>query len=186
MSGSAKRHGETHEYVPAPDPGDWRARKGLMVRRGGALVALNAVVVGAVELGEDASIWFGCVLRGDDAPIRVGPRTNIQDLSVVHADPQIPNEIGADCVIGHRVVLHGSRVGDLCLIGMGAILLGGSKIGSGSIIGAGTLVKEGTEVPPRSLVVGVPGRVIRGVPDEALEAIRRNVAGYVQKAKLYL
>jgi carbonic anhydrase/acetyltransferase-like protein (isoleucine patch superfamily) len=180
------RPDESQEYVAAPDPGDWRARRGLFVRRGGALVARDAIVTGAVELGEDASIWFGCVLRGDDAPIRVGARTNIQDLSVIHADPAIPNEIGADCVVGHRAVLHGSRVGDLCLIGMGAILLGGSKIGDGSIIGAGTLVKEGMEVPPRSLVVGVPGRVVRGVPDEALAAIRRNVAGYVQKAKLYL
>jgi carbonic anhydrase/acetyltransferase-like protein (isoleucine patch superfamily) len=178
-------------YVPAPDPGavdpsDWRARKGRMVMRGKAFVALDAVVTGAVELGPDANIWFGCVLRGDDAPIRIGARTNIQDLSVVHADPGLPNEIGDDCVVGHRAVLHGARVANGCLIGMGAILLGGSKIGEGSIVAAGALVREGMEIPPRSLVVGLPGKVVRPVSEEALAEIRRNVAGYVQKARLYL
>lgn len=178
-------------YIPAPDPadarpGDWRGRKGLMVVRDGAFVAKNAIVTGAVELAADASIWFGCVLRGDDAPIRVGARTNVQDLTMIHADPGEANEIGEDCVIGHRCVLHGSRVGNRCLIGMGAILLGGSVIGDGSIIGAGALVKEGMVVPPRSLVVGLPGRVVRQVPDDAIEAILRNVEGYVAKAKLYL
>jgi len=182
---------DIHAYVPAPDPadtnpGDWRARRGRFVMRGGAFVARDAIVVGAVELGEEASIWFGCVLRGDDAPIRVGARTNIQDLSMIHADPDEPNVIGADCVIGHRVVLHGSVVEDGCLIGMGAILLGGSRIGAGSLVAAGAVVKEGMVVPPRSLVVGVPAKIVREVPERFHDQLRRNVAGYIAKAKLYL
>jgi carbonic anhydrase/acetyltransferase-like protein (isoleucine patch superfamily) len=184
-------------YVPAPDPGDtnpndWRARKRTFVLRkgksapNGAYVAKNAIVIGAVELADESSIWFGCVLRGDDAPLRVGARTNIQDLSVIHADPGVENVIGANCVIGHRAVLHGASVADHCLIGMGAILLGGSQIGEGSIIAAGALVKEGMVVPPRSLIVGVPGRIVRNVTDAELATIARNVAGYVAKAKLYV
>jgi carbonic anhydrase/acetyltransferase-like protein (isoleucine patch superfamily) len=182
-------------YIPAPDPadrhpGDWRGRRGRFTARavpgGNCYVANDASVVGAVELGPEASVWFQCVLRGDDAPIRVGARTNVQDLTMIHADPGELNEIGSDCVIGHRVVLHGSRVGDKCLIGMGAILLGGSSIGDGSVVGAGTVVKEGMVVPPRSLIVGVPGRIIRTVPDDVIEQILRNVDGYIQKAKLYL
>lgn len=178
-------------YVPAPDPalkkpGDWRARHGRMTLRDGAFVANDAIVTGAVELGIDVSVWFGCVIRGDDAPIRIGARTNVQDLTVIHADPGVTNEIGNDCVIGHRVVLHGARVGDGCLIGMGSILLGGSVIGDGSIVGAGALVKEGMIIPPRSLVVGLPGRVVRVVPESASEEIRKNVFGYIEKARLYL
>ncbi|MBI3820733.1 MAG: gamma carbonic anhydrase family protein [Planctomycetes bacterium] len=157
-----------------------------MTLRGGAFVANNAIVTGAVELSEETSIWFGCVLRGDDAPIRIGARTNIQDLTMVHADPGIPNEIGDDCVVGHRCILHGTKVEDQCLIGMGSILLGGSVIGRGSIIGAGALVKEGMIVPPRSLVVGVPGRIVKQVPDEAIEELLTNVKGYIAKARLYL
>lgn len=178
-------------YIPAPDPadsnpGDYRGRRGRFVRRGRALVALDAVVVGAVELEEDVNIWFGCVLRGDDAPIRIGARTNVQDLTVVHADPGVENRIGSDCVIGHRAVLHGAHVGSGCLIGMGAILLGGSKVGDGALVGAGALVREGMVVPPRSLVVGVPGKVIGTVPESLRNDIARNVAGYVAKALLYL
>ncbi len=173
-------------YVPAPDPGDWRGRRGRFVLCDGAFVARDATVVGAVELGDEASIWFGCVLRGDDAPIRIGARTNVQDLTVIHADPGVTNEIGADCTIGHRATLHGAWVGDHCLIGMGAILLGGSRIGAGSLVGAGALVKEGMEVPPGSLVLGMPARVVRQVPDRFREMLAGNVAGYIAKAKLYL
>lgn len=178
-------------YVPAPDPadarpGDYRGRRGRFAMREGAYVALDAVVTGAVELGPEASVWFGCVLRGDDAPIRIGARTNLQDLTVVHADPDVENVIGADCVIGHRVVLHGAAVEDGCLIGMGSVLLSGTRIGAGSIVGAGALVREGQVVPPRSLLVGVPARIVRSVTDEELAAIARNVAGYAAKARLYL
>ena len=178
-------------YIPAPDPadshpGDYRGRRGRFVKRGGAFVAVDAVVVGAVELEDDVNIWFGCVLRGDDAPIRVGARTNVQDLTVIHADPGVDNVIGRDCVIGHRAILHGASVADGCLIGMGAILLGGSRIGEGSLIGAGALVREGMVIPPRSLVVGIPGRIVGTITDDTRADIARNVAGYVQKARLYL
>ena len=152
----------------------------------GAFAATDAVVTGDVTLAEDVGIWFGCVVRGDDAPLTIGARTNVQDLTMIHADTGVPNTIGAGVTVGHRCILHGAEVGDRCLIGMGAILLGGSKIGEGSIIGAGAVVKENMVVPPRSLVVGVPGKIVRSVTDEELEAIDRSAAGYAKKIRLYL
>jgi carbonic anhydrase/acetyltransferase-like protein (isoleucine patch superfamily) len=163
------------------------SREDLMQRvDGGAFVASTAVVAGDVSLGEDVGVWFGCVLRGDDAPLIVGRRTNVQDLTMIHADPGVPNELGEEVTVGHRCVLHGAQVGDRCLIGMGAILLGGSRIGTESIVGAGALVKEGMLVPPRSLVVGLPARIVRQVTDEEVEKIRRSAEGYVKKIRLYL
>jgi len=162
-------------------------RAGLLSRvEGGAFVASTALVTGDVTLGEEASVWFHCVARGDDAPLSIGPRTNVQDLTMVHADPGVPNVIGAEVTVGHRCVLHGAAVGDRCLIGMGAILLAGSRIGAESIVGAGALVKEGSEIPPRSLVVGLPARVVRTVSDEEVEMIRRSAQGYVDQVRLYL
>ena len=162
-------------------------RLGLMRRvEGGAWVASNAVVTGDVTLGEDCSIWFGCVVRGDDAPLTVGARTNIQDLSMIHADTGVPNTIGSECTVGHRVVLHGTEVGDRCLIGMGAVLLGGSRIGADSLVAAGAVVKEGFVVPPRSLVVGVPARIVRPLSDEELRSIAESAVAYVEKVRLYL
>ena len=152
----------------------------------GAFAAENAVVTGDVTLGEDVGIWFSCVVRGDDAPLSVGARTNIQDLTMIHADTGVPNRIGEEVTIGHGCVLHGAEVEDRCLIGMGAVLLGGSKIGTESIIAAGALVKEGAEIPPRSLVVGVPGRIIREVTDEEVAMIRDSAQGYVDKVAQYL
>ena len=153
---------------------------------GGAFAATNATLTGDVTLAEDVGIWFGCVVRGDDAPLTIGRRTNIQDLTMIHADTGVPNRIGEEVTVGHRCVLHGTDIGDRCLIGMGAILLGGSSIGEGSIIAAGAVVKEGMQVPPRSLVVGVPGRVIREVTDAQLDSIRASAEGYVNKIRLYL
>ncbi len=153
---------------------------------GGAYIASNAIVTGDVTLGEDVGVWFGCVLRGDDAPLTIGRRTNVQDLTMIHADTGVPNVIGEECTIGHRVVLHGARIGDRCLIGMGAILLGGSVIGEESLIAAGAVVKEGFVVPPRSLVVGLPGKVIRTLTDADVAAIRASAEGYVKKIRLYL
>lgn len=162
-------------------------RRGLFAPvEGGAFVASNAIVTGEVTFGEDAGVWFGCVLRGDDAPLHVGRRTNVQDLTMVHADPGVSNVLGAEVTVGHRCVLHGAAVEDRCLIGMGAILLGGSRIGAESIVAAGAVVKEGADVPPRSLVVGVPGRVVREVTDEEVERIRASAEGYVRKIRLYL
>ena len=153
---------------------------------GGAFVASNAVVTGDVELGADVGVWFGCVVRGDDAPITIGARTNVQDLTMVHADTGVPNTIGSEVTIGHRCVLHGARVEDRCLIGMGAVLLGGSVIGAGSLVAAGAVVKEGFVVPPRSLVAGVPAKVVRALTDEEVARIAASAEGYVRKIRLYL
>ncbi len=153
---------------------------------GGAWVAANAVVTGDVSLGPDAGVWFGCVLRGDDAPLSVGPRSNIQDLTMIHADVGVPNSIGAGVTVGHRAVLHGAAVEDGCLIGMGAILLSGSRIGAQSLVAAGAVVKEGFVVPPRSLVAGVPARIVRTLSDEELRAIGESAEGYVRKIRQYL
>ena len=153
---------------------------------GGAFVAVDAIVTGDVTLGEDVGVWFGCVVRGDDAPLTVGRRTNVQDLTMIHADTGVPNVIGSEVTIGHRCVLHGARVEDRCLIGMGAILLGGSVIGRESLIAAGTVVKEGFVVPPRSLVAGVPGKILRSLRDDEVESIRKSAEGYVRKIRLYL
>lgn len=154
--------------------------------KGGAFAANNAMLTGRLALAESVNIWFGCVLRGDDASIHIGARTNVQDLTMIHADVDVPNVIGEEVTIGHRCVLHGATVEDRCLIGMGAILLGGSVIGEGSIIGAGAVVKEGMVIPPRSLVVGVPAKVVREVSDAQVEAIRRSADGYVDKVQQYL
>ena len=163
-----------------PDRGLFRALEG------GAFAAENATLTGDLTLGEDVGIWFGCVVRGDDAPLTVGARTNIQDLTMIHADTGVPNVIGSEVTVGHRCVLHGAEVGDRCLIGMGAILLGGSVIGEESIVGAGAVVKEGMVVPPRSLVVGLPARIVREVRDEEVEGILRSAQGYVDKIRKYL
>ena len=162
-------------------------KKGLFKRvPEGAFAAENVTLTGDVTLAEDVGIWFGCVLRGDDAPLSVGRRSNIQDLTMVHADTGVPNSIGEEVTVGHRCVLHGAVVEDRCLIGMGAVLLGGSKIGSESIIAAGAVVKEGAEIPPRSLVVGVPARVVREVTDAEVVMIRASAQGYVDKISQYL
>jgi carbonic anhydrase/acetyltransferase-like protein (isoleucine patch superfamily) len=162
-------------------------QRGLFERLpGGAFRAFSAVLTGEVTLGEDAGIWFGCVLRGDDAPLTIGARTNVQDLTMIHADTGVPNAIGSEVTIGHRCVLHGARVGDGALIGMGAILLGGSVIGDESLVAAGTVVREGFVVPPRSLVAGVPGRVLRPLDAAEVARIRESAAGYVRKIRLYL
>lgn len=161
--------------------------RGLVVpTEGGAYRAANAILTGDVTLSRDVGVWFGCVLRGDDAPLTVGARTNVQDLTMIHADVDVPNTIGEEVTIGHRCVLHGARVEDRCLIGMGAILLGGSVIGSESIVAAGAVVKEGFDVPPRSLVAGVPARVIREVRDEEVASILASAEGYVAKLRQYL
>ena len=152
----------------------------------GAYAAQDAILTGDITLAEDVSIWFGSVLRGDDAPLVIGRRTNIQDLTMVHADPGTPNRIGEECTIGHRAVLHGAEVGDRCLIGIGAVLLAGSKIGEESIIAAGAVVKEGAVIPPRSLVVGVPGKIAREVMAAHVQLIRKSAESYVKKTRLYL
>jgi carbonic anhydrase/acetyltransferase-like protein (isoleucine patch superfamily) len=155
---------------------------GWLVREREWWVATNAVITGFVDFAEDASIWYGASIRGDEATIKIGARTNIQDNCVVHCDPNEPMEIGSDCTVGHGAILHGLKVGDRCLVGMGAILLQRSVIGDECLIAAGTVVTEGMEVPPRSVVMGVPGKVVRKVTDEEVKKFLKSAAGYADLA----
>ncbi len=161
--------------------------RGLMRRvAGGAYVAYGAIVTGDVLLGEDASVWFGCVIRGDDAPIRIGPRTNVQDGTVIHADVGKEHRIGADCTIGHRATLHGVEIEDGVLIGMSSTVLGGARIGAGAVVAAGALVRENSVVPPRALMAGVPARMVREVSDKEIAFMRHSIPHYVDQARAYL
>ena len=146
-----------------------------------AYVDASAQVIGDVVIGEESSVWMNAVVRGDVNAIRIGARTNIQDGTIVHVmrDPSHPTVVGDDVTVGHGVVLHGCTVGHRCLIGMGAILLNGAHIGSDSIVAAGTLVVEEMEVPPRSLVMGSPGKVKRALTDAEVDTIRGYADRYV-------
>ena len=148
-------------------------------------VADNATVLGNVTLEEDVSIWFNVVIRGDNEPMRIGARTNIQDGCVLHSDPGFPLTIGADCTIGHMVMLHGCSIGAGSLIGIGAIVLNGAKIGEGCLIGAGALIAEGKEIPAGSVVFGSPGKVIRQLTDDDKARMRRGAAHYVTNAQRF-
>ena len=160
---------------------------GVAPRREGAFtwVASNAVVVGKVVLEEHANVWFGAVLRGDNEEIRVGRGSNVQDLTVIHTDPGFPTTIGEDCTIGHRAILHGCTIASNTLIGMGAIILNGARIGRNCIVGAHALVAENKEIPDNSLVVGVPGRVVKTLPEGAAEQIRMSAERYVANARRF-
>ena len=149
----------------------------------GAWVAPGAVLVGAVTLAADASVWYGTVVRADTATITVGARTNLQDGVVVHADPGFPVTVGDGVSVGHRAVLHGCVIGDDVLVGMGAVVLNGARIGSGTLIAAGAVVLEGADVPPGSLVAGLPAKVRRPLSEDELAAVRRNAATYCALAR---
>ncbi len=129
-------------------------------------VAPTAVLIGKVILEEDVSVWFGSVLRGDNEPIKVGARSNIQEGCVLHTDPGFPLTIAEGCTIGHMVMLHGCMIGRGSLIGIGSIILNGARIGEECLIGANTLIPEGKEIPPRSMVLGSPGKIVRQLTDE--------------------
>ena len=145
-----------------------------------AYVDVSAQVIGDVHLGAESSIWMNVVVRGDVNAIRIGARTNVQDLSVVHVMRDLhPTLIGDDVTVGHSAVVHGCTIADRCLIGMGAILLNGCRIGTGSIVAAGSLVTEGMVVPPGSMVMGVPARVKRGLTAEEDASIKRYADNYV-------
>jgi carbonic anhydrase/acetyltransferase-like protein (isoleucine patch superfamily) len=147
-------------------------------------VADSASVIGDVHLGDEASVWFGAVLRGDYFPIRIGARTNIQDNSVVHITAgSAATTVGDDVTVGHAVTLHGCTVGDRCLVGMGTIVLDGAVLGEDSFVAAGSLVTPGTIVPPRSFVIGRPARVARAVTEEDLAWIREAAKLYVGYAR---
>ena len=148
----------------------------------GAFLAETAVVAGNVDLADGVSVWFGSVLRSEHTSVTVGADTNVQDLTVVHTDADFPVTIGERVTIGHRCVIHGCTIADDVLVGMGAVVMNGARIGAGALVAAGAVVTEGTEIPPMSLAVGVPAKVIdRPVPPVP----RSNVAGYLDLAARY-
>lgn len=152
---------------------------------GEAFVASNAIITGDVLLLPGANIWYGCVIRGDLARISFGLNANLQDGCIVHTDRDEAQTIEAGVVVGHAAILHGRRIGTDALIGMGARLLSGCEIGEGSIVAAGAIVTEGKIIPPRSLVVGIPGKVVRQVTDEEIERTRSIARHYLDLAKRY-
>ncbi len=146
----------------------------------GHFIADTARVIGSVVLHENVSIWFGAVLRGDTEPIVIGAGSNIQDLSMVHADHGFPVTVGRHCVIGHQVCLHGCTIEDGALIGIGASVLNGAVIGENSLVGAHALVPEGKRFPPRSLILGAPAKVVRELTDEDIERMRSGALHYIE------
>jgi carbonic anhydrase/acetyltransferase-like protein (isoleucine patch superfamily) len=151
----------------------------------GAWVADSAQVMGNVELGENASVWFGSVLRGDTEVIRIGRGSNIQDGSVLHADIGKPLTVGDNVTVGHKVMLHGCTIGDGSLIGIGAIVLNGAKIGRGCIVGAGALVTEGKEFPDGSMIIGSPAKVVRALTPEQQQGLRWSAEHYIENARRF-
>jgi carbonic anhydrase/acetyltransferase-like protein (isoleucine patch superfamily) len=150
-----------------------------------AFIAPTAAVMGDVTVGQDASIWYGAVVRGDMAPIIIGAQSNIQDGSIVHVDEGMPCTVGRRVGVGHRVILHGCTVEDDCLIAMGSVLLNGAVIGSGSVVAAGAVIPEGMQVPARSLVMGVPGRIVRPVDAALRERVAATWSHYVEEARAH-
>lgn len=148
-----------------------------------AFVAPTALVMGDVTIGEDSSVWYTTVVRGDMAPIRIGDRTNLQDGTIVHVDEGVPCRIGNQVAVGHRAILHGCQVEDDCLIGMASILLNRVVVGRGSVVAAGAVLREGMVVPPGSLVMGVPGRVVRPVDADLGRRIEHTWRHYVEQGR---
>jgi gamma-carbonic anhydrase len=152
----------------------------------GVFIADGAVVIGDVEIGDRSSIWFNTVVRGDVEKIRIGARTNLQDLTVVHVSSSgWGTYIGDDTTVGHRVVLHGCKVGSRCLVGIGAVVLDGAEIGDEAMVGANALVTSGVKIPPRMLVLGTPAKAVRPLTDAELQFLRENAANYAGYASLY-
>ncbi len=148
-------------------------------------VAPTATVVGDVVLGSNVGVWFGAVIRGDNERITLGDGTNVQDCCVLHTDPGCPLNIGENVTIGHKAVLHGCTVEDGCLIGINAVILNNARIGKNCLIGANALITDGKEIPPNSLVVGAPGRVIRQLNDKEIDMLDRFNKSYILKIHRY-
>lgn len=148
-----------------------------------AFVAPNAIVIGDVDIGPGASVWYGVVLRGDVEPIRIGARTNVQDGSVLHTDRGFPLTLGEDVTVGHLACVHGCTVGDRALIGIGATVLTGALLAEGCVVAAGALVGEGKRFAAGALIVGVPGKTVRDVTEEERERFARGCAHYVENAR---
>ncbi|MBF0200310.1 MAG: gamma carbonic anhydrase family protein [Desulfamplus sp.] len=150
-----------------------------------AYVAPTATIIGNVTLGDNSSVWFNCVIRGDCDAIVIGENTNIQDLTMCHEDYNRPLHIGNGVTIGHRCVIHGCDIEDNCLIGMGSIVMNGARIGRGSIVAAGSVILENTEIPPFSLVAGVPGKIKRQFDESVLELIKLPSDDYLKRGMDY-
>lgn len=150
-----------------------------------AYVAPGAHVVGQAFVGAEASLWFGVIIRADNEPIRIGARSNVQENSVLHVDTGHPLTIGDGVTVGHLAMLHGCQIGDGSLIGIKAVVMNGAVIGAQSLIGAGALVTEGREIPPRSLVLGSPGKVVRELTDGEVARLELSAASYVARAHQY-
>ncbi|MCU0879039.1 MAG: gamma carbonic anhydrase family protein [Pirellulaceae bacterium] len=150
-----------------------------------AWIAPTAVVLGEVSIGPQATVWYHAVLRGDTEAIRVGCETNVQDGCILHADPGFPCTLGDRVTLGHGAIVHGATVADDCLIGMRAVVMNGAKIGRGSIVGVGAIVMEGHEIPPESVAIGVPARVVRQVTPRDRERIAHAARHYVEAGKVY-
>lgn len=152
---------------------------------GGRFIAANATVLGDVEMGDSVSVWFGAVVRGDRDRITIGDMSNVQDNAVIHTSTGFPVRIGREVSIGHGAILHGCTIEDRVLVGMGAIVLNGAVVGRDTLLGAGTVVTEGAVIPPGSVVVGVPGKVIKQVTEEQKDHIVRNASVYWEMAGRY-
>lgn len=157
----------------------------ILPASGNFWAAPDSILIGKVQLDENASVWWGAVLRGDNELIRVGEGSNVQDGSVLHTDMGFPLTIGKNCTIGHKTILHGCTIGDNSLIGMGATVLNGAIIGRNCLVGANALITEGKEIPDNALVVGSPGKVIRSLDDEAVKELTATAQSYVDNWKRY-
>ena len=150
-----------------------------------AYIAENATVIGEVIIGEYSSIWYNVVLRGDIAKINIGNNTSVQDGSIVHCDTGVPTIIGNNVTIGHNVLLHACKIGDGSLIGIGAIVLDGAEVGEGTIIGSGAIVTPRTKIPPFTMALGVPAKVVRNLTEEEVENLKKHAMDYVKLMKRY-
>ena len=159
--------------------------KYVQLRGSGHFIAPNAAVIGDVTLHDNASVWFSCVLRGDADHIEIGAGSNIQDGTVIHADPGFPTVVGENVTVGHNAMLHGCTIGDGTLVGINAVVLNGAKIGKGCLIGANALVTEGTEVPDGAMLLGSPAKVVRELDAETQLVLRHNADHYVGNARRF-
>ena len=158
-------------HVPTIDPDAW--------------IAPDANVIGLCIIGAKASVWFGATLRGDNEPITIGAGANVQENCVLHTDMGFPLTVGENCTIGHKAMLHGCTIGDQTLIGMGATVLNGAVIGDNCLIGAGALIPEGKHIPDGSLVMGMPGRVVRDLDANAIAGLMQSALGYQEKSRVF-
>jgi carbonic anhydrase/acetyltransferase-like protein (isoleucine patch superfamily) len=156
-----------------------------MIKKDGVYIMESAEIIGEVTMGAHSSVWSKAVIRADGSPITIGRNTNVQDMCVVHTDPGMPLEVGDDVTIGHGAVVHCKKIGSNCVIGMGAVLLEGVEIGEYSVIAAGTVVTENKKIPPRSLVMGIPGKIVREINHKDMKRIEHGAQEYSRLAKAH-